>query len=157
MKMATHNIFSTGVMLYVLALFNPPLITALLAVLATLLTNLVIDELGHASEYGTFRRTWVTHSIITALLWGEAAWAITLILAAALVGTFPPKLLLEFFASLGAIAGWSHLLLDSITEGGVFAFDGRQRAIAHFPYDNLPLNLGFSALGVGFLLVAFLQ
>jgi hypothetical protein len=102
-------------------------------------------------------RTWRTHSIITAPFWGAAAWALTLILPAALVGVFPPNLtLLGFFVTLGVLAGWSHLLLDSLTEGGVFAFDGRRWAVAHFSYDNLLLNLGFSALGLILLLRALL-
>jgi Protein of unknown function (DUF1286) len=158
LKLVTHNIFSIGLMLFVVSLFGRPLlVTVFLAVVATLLTNLVIDKVGHAGGVGVARRTWLTHSIITAPFWGAAVWALTLVIPAALVGVFPPDpVLLHWFASLGVVAAWSHLLLDWVTEGGVFAFDGRRRALAHFSYDNLPLNLGFSALGVALLLAAIL-
>ncbi len=73
------------------------------------------------------------------------------------MGVFPPHLvLLGFFTSLGFLSGWSHLLLDSLTEGGVFDLDGKRRALAHFAYDNPLLNLGFSALGVALVLMAVL-
>lgn len=156
MKSATHNLFSIGLMLFVVSFFGYPLIiTVLLAIVATIFTNLLIDEIGHSSSEGVLRRTWVTHSVITAPFWGAAAWALILMIPAALLGVFPPNLLLlAFYASLGVLAGWSHLLLDSLTEGGVFAFDAKRRAIAHFAYDNRPLNLCFSVLGLVLLLAA---
>jgi hypothetical protein len=145
-------------MLYVLSLFGYLLLVMiLLAIVATVFTNALIDSVGHTREGGIPRRTWVTHSIVTAPLWGAAGWAFVLVVAAALVGVFPPGLfLLEYFAWLGALAGWSHLLLDSVTEGGVFSFDGSRRALAHFAYDNWPLNVGFSVLGVALLFAALL-
>jgi hypothetical protein len=158
LKATTHNLFSIGLMLFVLSLFGYPLlITVFLAIVATILTNAVIDKGGHARGDGVPRRTWVTHSLITAPFWGAATWVATLVVPAALVGVFPPNLaLLGLFALLGVLAGWSHLLLDSVTEGGVFAFDRRRRAIAHYSYDNPPLNLAFSALGLALLLAAIL-
>jgi len=145
-------------MLYVLSLFGVPLlVTVVLAVVATVFTNALIDGVGHARGGAVPRRTWASHSIVTAPLWGAAAWALVLVVPSAFVGVFPPDLLmLWFFTSLGVIAGWSHLLLDWITEGAVFAFDGKRRALAHFSYHNRLLNLWFSALGIALLLVAIL-
>jgi len=158
LKSITHNLFSIGLMLFVVSSFGyPAVITVMLVVIATVFTNLLIDMVGHSRLGGVSRRTWFTHSIITAPFWGAAAWSLSLVIPAAIVGVFPPNLLLAFFASLGVLAGWSHLLLDSVTEGGVFAFDGRRRALAHFPYDSLPLNIAFSALGLTLLLLAIFQ
>ncbi|HUI00604.1 MAG TPA: DUF1286 domain-containing protein [Nitrososphaerales archaeon] len=158
MKSATHNLFSIGLMIWIVTLFGDPLvILLLLATVATVLTNALIDELGHANEDGVKRRTFLTHSVITAPFWGAAVWAIVLIIPAASLGIFPPDpVLLRFFASLGVLAAWSHLLLDSLTEGGVFVSSFQRRALAHFAYDNWPLNLGFSVLGVFLLFAALL-
>ncbi|MDA4115692.1 MAG: DUF1286 domain-containing protein [Thaumarchaeota archaeon] len=156
MRSTTHNLFSVGLILYVVSYFGYPLlITVLLMVVATVFTNFLIDKVGHTRREGVPRRTWVTHSVVTAPLWGAAAWALTIIVPAALVGVFPPgPVLVALFAGLGAFAGWSHLFLDSLTEGGVFAPGGKRWALAHFSYDNRSLNLGLSALGLTLLLVA---
>jgi Protein of unknown function (DUF1286) len=145
-------------MLWIVTLFGDPLVVVLLlAAVATVLTNALIDEVGHTSRDGISRRRFLTHSIITAPFWGAAVWAAVLIVPAASLGLFPPDpLLLRFFASLGVLAAWSHLLLDSLTEGGVFAFSFHRRALAHFAYDNGPLNLAFSVLGVLLLFAALL-
>jgi hypothetical protein len=156
MRSTTHNLFSAGLILYVVSYFGYPLIvTALLMVVATVFTNFLIDKVGHTRGEGVPRRTWITHSVVTAPLWGAGAWALTITVPAAFVGVFPPGLiLLALFSALGAVAGWSHLFLDSLTEGGVFAPDGKRWALAHFSYDNRSLNLGLSALGLTFLFVA---
>jgi len=156
LRSTTHNLFSAGLILYVVSYSGyPPLITVLLMVVATVFTNFLIDKVGHTREDGVPRRTWVTHSVVTAPLWGAAAWALTIIVPAALVGVFPPGLvLLALFSALGAVAGWSHLFLDSLTEGGIFAPGGKRWALAHFSYDNRSLNLGLSALGLTLLFVA---
>ena len=156
MRATTHNLFSVGLILYVVSYSGYPLlITVLLMVVATVFTNFLIDKVGHTREDGVPRRTWVTHSVVTAPLWGAAAWALTIIVPAALVGVFPPGLvLLALFSALGAVAGWSHLFLDSLTEGGIFAPGGKRWALAHFSYDNRSLNLGLSALGLTLLFVA---
>jgi hypothetical protein len=158
LKSNTHNLFSIGLMIWIITLFGDPLaVTLLLAAVATVFTNAIIDELGHTTTEGVAKRRFLTHSIITAPFWGAAVWALVLIVPAASLGLLPhDPVLLSFFASLGVLAAWSHLLLDSLTEGGVFAFSFRRRALAHFAYDNWPLNLGFSLLGVALLFAALL-
>jgi len=158
LKSNTHNLFSIGLMIWIITLFGDPLVVVLLlAAVATVFTNAIIDELGHTTTDGVPRRKFLTHSIITAPFWGAAVWALVLIVPAASLGLFPPDpVLLWFFTSLGVLAAWSHLLLDSLTEGGVFAFSSRRRALAHLAYDNWPLNLGFSLLGVVLLFAALL-
>jgi len=157
-KSLTHNVFSIGLMVFVVSLFGDPLLVTLVVVaVAVYLTNLLIDRLGHSKSEGVMRRTWLTHSLLTAPAWGAVAWGLTLTVFLALRGFYPPEpILLAFFMSLGGMAGWSHLLLDALTEGGVFGFSRRREALAHFSYDNVPLNLSFCLLGVFlFLLAAF--
>ena len=159
MKLITHNIFSIGLVLYVASyLTYLSVFTVILAVPATILTNFLIDKVGHDGAGGVPRRTWVTHSVVTAPLWGGLAWALTLIVPAALFGVFPPNLSrLGFFLALGVLSGWSHLFLDSLTEGGVYGFDRRRRALGHLPYDNRAMNLGCSALGFTLFFVALMS
>jgi hypothetical protein len=158
LKSNTHNLFSIGLMIWIITLFGDPLVVMLLlAAVATVFTNAIIDELGHTTTDGVPRRRFLTHSIITAPFWGAAAWALVFIVPATSLGLFPPDpVLLWFFASLGVLAAWSHLLLDSLTESGVFAFSFRRQALAHFAYDNWTLNLSFSLLGVVLLFAALL-
>ncbi len=53
MKSATHNFFSFGLILYVVSLFGYPLLlTVILAALATLFTNALIDAVGHTTGGG---------------------------------------------------------------------------------------------------------
>jgi hypothetical protein len=59
-----------------------------------------------------------------------------------------------FVAELGAILAYSHILLDALTEGGVYI--GRRRvALAHLRYDNLILNGTFTGLGVLLVFASF--
>ena len=59
-----------------------------------------------------------------------------------------------FVAGLGAVLAYSHILLDALTEGGVYI--GRRRAaLAHLRYDNLILNGTFTGLGVLLVFAAF--
>lgn len=74
MKLVTHHLFSIGLMLVVASFFRYPVLFAIfLVVVAMVLTNILIDEVGHTRDGGIPRRTWVTHSIVTAPLWGAAA------------------------------------------------------------------------------------
>jgi len=54
---------------------------------------------------------------------------------------------------IGAVLSYSHLLLDSFTEGGIYL--GRRRlAIAHLRYNNPVANGAFTALGAILILAA---
>jgi hypothetical protein len=49
LRSTTHNLFSAGLILYVVSYFGYPLlVTALLMVVATVFTNFLIDKVGHA-------------------------------------------------------------------------------------------------------------
>jgi hypothetical protein len=154
MKSLTHNVFSIGLVVFVDSLIESPfVVTVALAVFATFLTNVLIDRLGHDRRGGVPRRKWLTHSVVTAPIWGGVAWALTLTVPLAVVDVLPHLIFLVFFVALGALAGWSHLLLDAVTEGGVFGLRGKRLAMAHFSYDNPGLNMWFCALGLTLLFV----
>ncbi len=60
-----------------------------------------------------------------------------------------------FVAGLGIVLAYSHLLLDALTEGGVYLWR-RRIALAHLRYNNLILNGAFAALGVLLVFAALL-
>lgn len=57
--------------------------------------------------------------------------------------------------AIGALIAFSHLLLDSVTQAGVYSLRNRV-ALAHFSYDNPFLNIGFALIGIGLAVVSFL-
>jgi len=152
LKAITHDVFSLGVGLYLVHyLDRPPTLSFLvLVVWLAFATNELIDALGHATRGGRPVRSFWTHSVFSAPVWGIAAALVSarlldIVLDRAM--TTPQAL---FLAGLGAILAYSHILLDALTEGGVYI--GRRRvALAHLRYDNLILNGIF--IGLGMLLV----
>jgi len=118
-----------------------------LALWLSLAINYLIDVLGHVSRRGNPTRTWLTHSVITAPVLGALIAAISLDAASLVLGFGLPGEPLALWAIMGALVSEEHLFLDSLTEAGVYALK-RRIAIAHFNYDNAPLNIGFALLGV---------
>jgi len=148
MKAVTHNLFSVGVEVYfvsVVRAFWPS--SLLLGAWLAVSTGFVIDALGHSGREGMSVRSWATHSVLTAPLWGAFIGLSTPLVATSLLRVTPDVRLLGFSALLGVLAAYSHLLLDSLTEGGVFALRHRI-AIAHFGNNNLVLNSAFSLFGI---------
>ncbi|MGC9178111.1 MAG: DUF1286 domain-containing protein [Conexivisphaera sp.] len=156
MRLATHYIFTIGL----IALAARPILPIAGALLAAawlgLTTNWVIDRAGHEMRNGIPRRTATTHSIPGAAGVGVALGVVPVILAAFLdpvalmsAGIPPPAvpLLALLMAALGALAGLSHLLLDALTEDGIY-YHGRRWALAHWRYDNAVANALFVFLGL---------
>ena len=142
--MVTHYVFGFGTAVALSPTF-PAEVRVYLAIALSLLVNLAIDELGHVTRKGFISRSPLTHSIFTAPLWGGAigyvVWRGSSELGLAAGG-------LEWlFILLGAAVAWSHLLLDSMTERGVFLFTQRI-ALAHFGSRNVLLNGLFIVLGI---------
>ena len=54
---------------------------------------------------------------------------------------------ISFWMIIGAIIASGHLMLDSLTEAGVY-LARRRVAVAHFSYDNQFLNAGFIVAGM---------
>ena len=157
MKAITHNLFSLGVGLCLLVRVggqSSPLYLLLVVWLA-IATNEAIDRLGHSARGGMSVRSFLTHSIFTAPVWGIALALASLYLLEVFVGqpmTTSQTLLAGW---LGTAMAYSHLLLDALTEGGVYL--GRRRAaLAHMRYNNLVLNGAFAALGVLLAVAAFI-
>jgi hypothetical protein len=157
LKAITHDLFSLGVGLYlVFRIYGPSNYLYLFLILwLAFATNEVIDRLGHSARGGMSVRSFWTHSIFTAPVWGVALALASVYLLDALIGQpmTPSQTLLA--AWLGTVMAYSHLLLDALTEGGVYL--GRRRAaLAHMRYNNLVLNGAFAALGVLLTVVAFI-
>ena len=157
MKAITHDLFSVGVGLYLLVRIDGPSspLYLLLAVWLAFITNRVIDGLGHSTRGGMSVRSFWTHSIFTAPVWGIAFAVASVYLLDVVIGQNMTASQTLFAAGLGAVLAYSHLLLDALTEGGVYL--GRRRvALAHLRYNNLVLNGAFATLGLLLALAAFI-
>ncbi|MBI3022137.1 MAG: DUF1286 domain-containing protein [Thaumarchaeota archaeon] len=155
MKSLTHNLFSAGLGLYLVSRSGLPLLLELLLVAwLSLAINWVIDILGHKKSGGIPIRTFVTHSIFTAPLWGGLVGLATILVPQNVLSIHVSSTLTLLAITTSMMIACLHLLLDSLTEGGVYL--GRRRiAIAHFSYNNPVLNLGFMIIGATLLIVSF--
>ena len=155
MKALTHNIFSVGVGLYLLLrLGQQPLLELLLVVWLALATNAVIDVLGHRDRGGIPVRSFITHSVFIAPVWGIAVAIPSFYLLDVFAGQRIALSQLSLAVGLGVLLAYSHLFLDALTEGGVFY--GRHRmALAHFRNNNEVLNGIFAGLGAVLIAATF--
>jgi len=137
----THYAFAIGLLAFLFPDYLPS------ALILGFLVSFLMDRVGHEKKGSTIKRTWLTHSVFTA-----SALGVFLGVLLAFVFRYA-NLPFSFvvFALEGFISAFSHLFLDSITEGGIFVLTKRF-ALAHFSYDNPFLNAGFALLGI-FLLV----
>ncbi len=149
MKAVTHDVFSLGLGLFLVYHVerSPGAFFLVLIFWLAFATNSIIDVLGHAERSGRPVRSIWTHSVLTAPIWGAAsalasAYLIDIIFSQTM--TAPQTF---FAAGLGIMFAYSHLLLDALTEGGVY-LARRRVALAHLRYDNPILNGAFAALGV---------
>ncbi|SRR5579875_1307674 len=135
-----------------------------LCVWFSLCVNFVLDRAGHnrltlQGGWDIPVRAWRTHSVYTAPIWGALIGFLTAYvgsltqshfeLAQTLENGFPLELILTL---LGVYTSYTHLFLDSLTGSGVYTQRHRRVALAHFKYNNAPLNLGVILLS---LLVAY--
>ena len=156
MKAITHDVFSLGVGLYLVHYIDrlPTLSLLVLVVWLALATNELIDVLGHVTRGGRPVRSFWTHSVFSAPIWGIAAALVSARVLDTILGQAMTTSQALFVGGLGIIFAYSHLLLDAVTEGGVYL--GRRRvALAHLRYDNLVLNGAFTALGMLLLFATF--
>jgi hypothetical protein len=157
LKAVTHDVFSLGLCLYLLSREGqfPFLPSLLLVAWLTFSTNKVIDVLGHTTRGGFAVRSFWTHSMFTAPIWGISLASASVYLFDVLLGQPLSTSQALFAIGIGATISYSHLLLDALTEGGIYL--GRRRfALAHASYNNPVLNGGFAVLGAAFLLAALL-
>jgi hypothetical protein len=152
----THDIFSLGVGLYIVFHVerSPTFLHLLLVVWLAFVTNEVLDVLGHVTRGDIPVRSFWTHSVFTAPAWGIAVAVASVYLLDLITGQALTASQALFPAGLGTVLACFHLLLDSLTEGGVYL--GRRRiALAHLRYNNLILNGAFAALGLLLVFAAF--
>jgi hypothetical protein len=156
LKAITHDAFSFGVGLYLTFHVDqqPTLTLLLLVAWLAFATNELIDVMGHANRDGRPVRSFWTHSVFTAPVWGVAAALVSAYVLDAVLGQAMTTSQALFAGAIGFVFAYSHLLLDALTEGGVYL--GRRRvALAHLRYDNSILNGVFTALGVILVFAAF--
>ena len=148
MKEITHYLFSIGLSFYVLSLLrNPDVNCLLMAAWLSISVNFIIDVVGHVSHNGVSSRSWVTHSVFTAPIWGGLVGGFTVAAICVVLALRPNWAYILFWAIVGAIIAIGHLALDSLTEAGVY-FTRRRVALAHFSYDNRLLNAGLGVAGI---------
>jgi len=156
MKLRTHYVFSLGLLsLFDSVLLSDSLEIIIIAGVISVITNNVIDSLGHEIKGKYISRTPVTHTIPRSIGWGLLTSA-PIALALRFLLHSPIGLILVT-ATDGAVAGLSHMLLDIFTEKGIFhKVDGRWKriALAHFSYDNPFVNGLATLLGILMLFVA---
>jgi Protein of unknown function (DUF1286) len=156
LKAITHDVFSLGVGLYLVChVGRPPDAPVLvLVVWLAFATNEVIDVLGHVARVGRPVRSFWTHSVFTAPIWGIAVALASAYLLTTIFGQASTTPQTFFIAGLGTVLAYSHLLLDALTEGGVYL--GRRRiALAHMRYNNPMLNGAFVLLGLLLAITVF--
>jgi len=161
MMRITHVVFTFGLIALAAERLGLGIAYALPAALwLAAVVNYVIDAVGHEVRNGRRRRTAATHSLTGAAAVGAVAgFAPTLAILLAVPGAvsiyYGPLLLLEVTA-LGVMAGLSHLLLDALSEGGIY-YRGRRWAIAHWRYDDGAVNGLFALLGILMFAAALLS
>jgi hypothetical protein len=157
LKSVTHNTFSFGLGLYAALHLGFSLISSiLLAAWLSLLINWVIDAFGHRTQNGRSTRAFITHSVFLAPLWGGLLGLMSVALADAIFQTPFSTVFSTLVVLLGSGVALSHLLLDSLTEGGVY-WRLRRIAIAHARFDDPVLNGVFVLLGVALIMASLLS
>jgi uncharacterized protein DUF1286 len=148
LKALTHDIFSLGVGLFLVFHVDrsPTLLHLALVVWLVFVINEVIDVLGHFTRGDIPVRSFWTHSVFTAPAWGIAVSTTSLYLLDIVMGQALTASQALFAVGLGTVLAYSHLMLDALTEGGVY-LGTRRIALAHMRYDNLILNGAFVVLG----------
>jgi hypothetical protein len=126
----------------------------LLAVWLAVFVNFAIDAVGHSRQARGPVRSWITHSVFTAPLWGLSLALLTVVFVSGALQLTPGDDILVLSGMLGALTGISHLFLDSLTEGGVFLWRKKRIALAHIGNGNILLNSAFSFLGILLVIAA---
>ena len=155
MKAITHDLFSVGVGFYLVFRVGGPssYLYLFLVVWLAFATNAVIDGLGHFRRQGIVVRSSLTHSVFTAPIWGVAVALTSAYLFDIIADLTITTTQTLFAVGLGIALAYSHLLLDALTEGGVYV--GRRRvAFAHARYNNLILNCAFAFVGILLIIAA---
>ena len=124
---------------------------ALAAVAALVAAGMCVKQDVDNALWGIFHRTWVTHSLTAVFV----ATGATYILFEDILGAGQ----LSVYVSLAVLsATLSHVLLDSLTKGGVpllGPFDDRKWGLRWFKGNNIIVNYAFLAVGIAMAAVYF--
>lgn len=148
MKLSTHVIFSVGLVFFTsVKLFSSDLPTATVLAIFSLVMQYSIDALSHEKIGGYSRRTPLLHS-------PTGAFAISVVFTLAFFAIFRKIHMLPLAMVANMIAAFSHLLLDSITERGIYLGGRRIVEKRMLSSSNPFLNVGFSLVGFSFLILS---
>ena len=181
MKIKTHNIFTIGILTAVGSFFTTFVFSFLFASFIAIISNQLIDTIGHENEEINYIkadgtkgviiepvRTPLTHTLFRSILCGLIPSLIALLCFHILLKHTPvfkninTRGILILIFLQGILSGPLHLALDYITEGGVFIKkNGKyvRTALAHIKYNDPVWNIFFQFIGVLFvaatILIAF--
>ncbi|GAB6943973.1 DUF1286 domain-containing protein [Vulcanisaeta sp. JCM 14467] len=155
MLLRTHIIFNAGLMsIIATALTHRPLTSIAFSLLTSVLGNILIDGLGHEEvilgNRVLIRRTPRTHTLPKSIAWGFLPAPLLI----ALLNLTHSLTLLHALTTLLPIAlinGPAHMLLDSLTEHGIYRRVGGKwvrYSIAHLRSNNPLINTGLTMLGI---------
>ncbi len=156
-KLATHILFSASTAFYIgtaIRTASPSFLAGIPLLIAasvcSFLVNNFIDGFGHRKRGAYHVRTKLTHSLSGATLFSLASAAILLVLMNLFCYALPSVEAFSLETSwatsaeivvLCLVCGYSHLLADLPTEGGIY-FKGRRVKLGGFSYDG-PINIVF--------------
>jgi membrane-bound metal-dependent hydrolase YbcI (DUF457 family) len=147
-KLSTHVLFGVGVAAFSMRFIAPVMLVYWHIVLfVAALMQVLIDVLSHEKRVVNgrviYRRTKFLHSPTGATVLG-------LLLGLYLVVVFPYGDIGVFVALL--LSAYSHLLLDAITEHGIYILGRRTSSRRLLRYNNPLANALFQLIGIGLLL-----
>ena len=144
MKLVAHYIFTVGLLLFTVRYVAPEMLFYMGAIWSAIATNWTIDRLGHESANGHPRRAFATHSVFTAPWVGIIVTILPVLIGVEVAGSYvlpyiqPMDYTLSVLALVGVVAAFSHLFLDSFTEGGIYII--HRHALAHIAYNSILAN-----------------
>lgn len=147
----SHYIFSTGLLsLLIPFLHLNPYGGLIIASVISIISNSLIDYLGHEIKGKLVRRSPLTHTFFRSMLWGllSSSFIFIYYILKGDITLYP--------LIMGLISGPSHLFLDIFTERGIYVKKKgkwRRFALAHFRYNNpiansIAILLGFALIFV---------
>jgi len=132
-RLVTHMVFSFAV-----AMWLVPIVYAPYTLMASVLTTVFIDMIGHTRNHGVIRRTWVTHDWLLS--------ALTTVVPLSIVYTlmFPVPIINLLIINETTLI--THLMLDAIT-GHTFLLT-RRLSGGGIEWDDPWANTAFIVLGL---------
>lgn len=157
MKLITHALISLGATALILTQTGHGALPVLgVGLLTAYLTDQLIDRLGHEQGPHGPRRSWTTHTVLLAQVWGTI---LGLAVGTAAEQILQPNGLIAAAVTGGLAASTLHLFADSLCEAGIYvptmnpAHRLKRWHMATLPYNSPALNLTLALLG--FLALAY--